>query len=180
MLLETGFVDIFRQLNPNERKYTFWNYRGYARNSNKGWRVDYFVIDSDFTSKVTEADIYTNVMGSDHCPIYMKMINTELPFRPLNPKELLDGNNLINGDYPETQTSTNLRELPKMIEAEVEVEECYYTQQLERKESRTINEETKTVKINWKNDDGFENLEKSLDAIDQEVARRISEFRNTQ
>ena len=77
-LLECGFVDVFRHFNPEAKKYTFWNYRGYARNGNKGWRVDYMLSDKEFLDNVVKSDILTQVMGSDHCPFTMQIKNTEL------------------------------------------------------------------------------------------------------
>lgn len=68
--LDAGFVDIFREQHPNEPDhYTWWTYRFNARSRNVGWRIDYFLISKDLVEHVQEAKIYTDVMGSDHCPI---------------------------------------------------------------------------------------------------------------
>lgn len=70
-LLATGFVDTFRRLHPKEVKYSYWSARSNARKENKGWRLDYFVVDDDLFKKggVKESEIQNEIMGSDHCPI---------------------------------------------------------------------------------------------------------------
>ena len=69
-LLKTGWVDSFRELYPKEVKYSYWSMRSNARASNKGWRLDYFVVDSEgFKKGVKDSVINNTVFGSDHCPI---------------------------------------------------------------------------------------------------------------
>ena len=68
-LLESGFIDTFRYLNPNEEKYSWWSYMGRAREKNIGWRIDYFIVSKDIVNKIEDAYIYDEVNGSDHCPI---------------------------------------------------------------------------------------------------------------
>lgn len=68
-LLESGFVDIFRRLNPEEVKYTYWNYMFNARARNVGWRIDYFLVSEEWASRVQSAPIYNEYEGSDHCPV---------------------------------------------------------------------------------------------------------------
>ncbi len=69
-LLEIGFVDSFRYLYPDkEEMYSWWSYMGKARERNVGWRIDYFVISKDLSKNIIEAEIYPEVMGSDHCPV---------------------------------------------------------------------------------------------------------------
>lgn len=69
-ILEAGFVDSFRLLNPNATEcYTWWSYRSNARARNIGWRLDYFCISSSLTEKVEDALILQDVQGSDHCPV---------------------------------------------------------------------------------------------------------------
>lgn len=68
--LEAGLVDIFRQLHPDEPEhYTWWSYRGGARGRNVGWRIDYFLVSERLAPQVEKAEILSDVMGSDHCPI---------------------------------------------------------------------------------------------------------------
>lgn len=68
-LLQNGFVDIYRHLNPSTVKYTYWNYIGYLRRKNIGWRIDYFIIDKKLVKKVKTMDILDDIVASDHCPI---------------------------------------------------------------------------------------------------------------
>jgi exodeoxyribonuclease-3 len=68
-LLESGFVDTFRRFYPEEIKYTYWNYLFNARSRNVGWRIDYFLVSEELISKVKDATIYNQYLGSDHCPV---------------------------------------------------------------------------------------------------------------
>ena len=68
-LLNSGFVDTFRLLHPDERKYSWWSYRAGARARNVGWRIDYFLVSDFAADKIKEADIHNEITGSDHCPI---------------------------------------------------------------------------------------------------------------
>ena len=68
-LLDSGFTDTFRYLHPTEEKYSWWSYMFHAREKNVGWRIDYFIISNSLREKLVCADIHTDVMGSDHCPV---------------------------------------------------------------------------------------------------------------
>ncbi len=68
-LLKAGYVDTFRHFCPDPDRYTWWSYRAGARGNNVGWRLDYHCVNADFISRVTNADILSKVMGSDHCPV---------------------------------------------------------------------------------------------------------------
>ncbi len=68
-LLAAGFSDTFRTLYPEEVRYSWWSYRFKARERNTGWRIDYFLVSDRIMEKVSDADIHTDVMGSDHCPV---------------------------------------------------------------------------------------------------------------
>lgn len=68
-LIEAGFVDSFRFLNPDSVRYTWWSHWGHARENNVGWRIDYFFVSKDLSKKLKSAEIYEDVMGSDHCPV---------------------------------------------------------------------------------------------------------------
>jgi exodeoxyribonuclease-3 len=69
-LLNSGFCDTFRSLYPDARdKYSWWSYRGRARERNVGWRIDYFCVTPSLMPLVTNAAIHPDVMGSDHCPV---------------------------------------------------------------------------------------------------------------
>ena len=69
-LLEAGFTDTFRHLHPTQEGiYSWWSYRFHAREKNTGWRIDYFLISTRLLPRVREANILTDIMGSDHCPV---------------------------------------------------------------------------------------------------------------
>lgn len=69
-LKESGFTDTFRFFYPDKTDiYSWWSYRMNARARNAGWRIDYFLASSDLNEKLVSADIHTDVLGSDHCPV---------------------------------------------------------------------------------------------------------------
>ena len=68
-LLGSGFVDTFRHLHPEVVKYSWWSQRFGAREKNVGWRIDYVLVSKGFETKVKEAFILNEIMGSDHCPV---------------------------------------------------------------------------------------------------------------
>ena len=69
-LLEAGFADTFRHLHPTQEGiYSWWSYRFHAREKNAGWRIDYFLTSNRLLPRVREANILTDIMGSDHCPV---------------------------------------------------------------------------------------------------------------
>ena len=69
-LLDAGFIDTFRHLNPDAAgAYSWWSYRFNARKNNAGWRIDYFLISQRLGDKLREARIYPQILGSDHCPV---------------------------------------------------------------------------------------------------------------
>ena len=74
LLLEAGFVDTFRYLNPTaEGAYSWWSYRFNARANNAGWRIDYFLVSEALKSAITNASIYSDIFGSDHCPVSVEL-----------------------------------------------------------------------------------------------------------
>lgn len=68
-----GYVDSFRYLHPDEIKYSWWSYMFKARQNNAGWRIDYFLTSEVLKEKILETDILTEVLGSDHCPVLLKI-----------------------------------------------------------------------------------------------------------
>lgn len=69
-LLESGFIDSFRHLHPDKAgAYSWWSYRGGARERNVGWRIDYFGLSHALIDRLQEATIFPHIMGSDHCPV---------------------------------------------------------------------------------------------------------------
>lgn len=73
-LLEAGFVDTFRYFYPEQEGiYSWWSYRFQARSKNAGWRIDYFLVSDSLKSYLKDSCIYTQVPGSDHCPVGLIM-----------------------------------------------------------------------------------------------------------
>ena len=73
-LLGSGFVDTFRYFNPDATgRYSWWSYRFHAREKNVGWRIDYFLVSSRLAPRVKVADIRSDIMGSDHCPVVLEL-----------------------------------------------------------------------------------------------------------
>ena len=69
-LLSSGFTDSFRYLYPDVTgAYSWWSYRFHARQNNAGWRIDYFLTTTDLDDRLESASIYTDILGSDHCPV---------------------------------------------------------------------------------------------------------------
>lgn len=68
-LLDSGFIDTFRTLYPEQVTYSWWSYRFRARERNTGWRIDYFLISERLRDRLEDAKIHTEIMGSDHCPV---------------------------------------------------------------------------------------------------------------
>jgi exodeoxyribonuclease-3 len=67
-------IDTFRHFYPGQKDaYTWWTYRGGARDRNVGWRLDYHCVDQAFLPSVKDALIRTEVTGSDHCPVEVQL-----------------------------------------------------------------------------------------------------------
>ena len=73
-LLASGFTDSFRHLYPDATgAYTWWSYMFKAREKNAGWRIDYFLVSNRIADKITAAPIYSEIPGSDHCPVGLEL-----------------------------------------------------------------------------------------------------------
>ncbi|MFC4322884.1 exodeoxyribonuclease III [Litchfieldia salsa] len=73
-LLNAGFIDTFRHLYPDKAdSYTWWSYMNKVRERNIGWRIDYFIISSHLKSHLLDSQIHTDILGSDHCPVYIEL-----------------------------------------------------------------------------------------------------------
>lgn len=73
-LVNAGFIDTFRYFYPDlEGVYSWWSYRFSARAKNAGWRIDYFLTSASLKDRLQDAFIYTEVMGSDHCPVGLQI-----------------------------------------------------------------------------------------------------------
>lgn len=72
-LLDSGFVDSFRLLHPDEQKYSWWSYMMKAREKNIGWRLDYFLVSELAKDKIKASEIHNDIFGSDHCPVSLEI-----------------------------------------------------------------------------------------------------------
>ncbi len=71
--IETGFVDTYRKFHDEGGNYTWWTYRFSARKKNLGWRIDYHMVSKDLNDQLSNADILSEVIHSDHCPILVEL-----------------------------------------------------------------------------------------------------------
>lgn len=73
-LLQSGFIDTYRYFYPDlEGAYSWWSYRFNARKNNAGWRIDYFLVSNSLESRIKDAKIDSEILGSDHCPVKLIM-----------------------------------------------------------------------------------------------------------
>ena len=73
-LLAQGFTDTFRHLHPDTTgAYTWWSYMYNARKNNAGWRIDYFLVSDRLADQITATPIYSDTLGSDHCPVGLEL-----------------------------------------------------------------------------------------------------------
>lgn len=72
-LLDSGFIDSFRYLHPDDRKYSYFSNFANARENNKGWRIDLMLLPEEFKDKIIAADILYSYYGSDHVPILLEI-----------------------------------------------------------------------------------------------------------
>lgn len=72
-MIEAGFVDVFRRFHKGNGHYTWWSPFSNARSRNIGWRIDYFFVSERIVSKVSQAEIHPDILGSDHCPVSIEM-----------------------------------------------------------------------------------------------------------
>jgi exodeoxyribonuclease-3 len=73
-LLQSGFIDTFRHFYPDQQgAYTWWSYMNQVRARNIGWRIDYFIVSDRLKHQLQDAQIHSQVMGSDHCPVVLEI-----------------------------------------------------------------------------------------------------------
>ncbi|MDD2958380.1 MAG: exodeoxyribonuclease III [Lachnospiraceae bacterium] len=73
-MLNAGFIDTWRYFYPDKEEiYSWWSYRFKAREKNAGWRIDYFCVSKALKEKLLDAAIHTEVSGSDHCPVELRL-----------------------------------------------------------------------------------------------------------
>lgn len=65
--------DVFRELYPQKRQYTWWSYYSRGRERNEGWRIDYWLVSNSLFDEVEDITIYDDIYGSDHCPVLLEM-----------------------------------------------------------------------------------------------------------
>lgn len=69
-LLATGLADTYRvRHHAATDAFTWWSYQSNGRTRNNGMRLDYFLVDMRLLSRFTDATIYSDIHGSDHCPV---------------------------------------------------------------------------------------------------------------
>ena len=74
-LLDSGFCDSFRALYPDKTgAYSWWSYMYNARANNAGWRIDYFIVSKRIQERIKDSVIYSEIMGSDHCPVGLELL----------------------------------------------------------------------------------------------------------
>lgn len=72
-LEQIGFIDIFRQLKPNEKQYSWWGFAHNLRERNIGWRIDYFLVENKLVDNVIDCYYLKEQLGSDHCPVILEI-----------------------------------------------------------------------------------------------------------
>lgn len=73
-LLDAGFIDTFRYFYPDkEEAYSWWSNFAKSRERNVGWRIDYFIVSESMEDRLSDAGINPEIMGSDHCPVWVEL-----------------------------------------------------------------------------------------------------------
>jgi exodeoxyribonuclease-3 len=71
---EAGYIDTFRHTHPDEKdRYSWWSVRTGARKRNVGWRIDYFFVSRELEESIEDADILSDIEGSDHAPVTLRL-----------------------------------------------------------------------------------------------------------
>ncbi|MFV0365626.1 MAG: exodeoxyribonuclease III [Mangrovibacterium sp.] len=71
--VDSGFIDSFREINPDPHHYSWWSYRAGSRARNKGWRIDYNMVTAPLAAKIADAGILPDAVHSDHCPVWVRL-----------------------------------------------------------------------------------------------------------
>ena len=77
--MDAGFIDTFRLFNEGNGHYSWWSYMSKARERNVGWRIDYFLVSGSLKDAVVKAEIHSDIMGSDHCPVSITLDPDRIP-----------------------------------------------------------------------------------------------------
>jgi len=73
LLANAKMADMWRRMHPEEVAYSWWSYRGGAREKNVGWRLDYMLASERLADRVQATEIHRSVLGSDHCPVSLDL-----------------------------------------------------------------------------------------------------------
>jgi exodeoxyribonuclease-3 len=73
LLAHAGLTDMWRMQHPDEVGYSWWSYRGGARERNVGWRLDYMLANAAATEHAGACTLHPDVLGSDHCPVSLEV-----------------------------------------------------------------------------------------------------------
>lgn len=76
-ILDAGFIDTFRLFEQGGGHYTWWTHWAKARERNVGWRIDYFLASQSLKDRIASSKIHADVMGSDHCPVSLELVEKE-------------------------------------------------------------------------------------------------------
>lgn len=75
-LIRAWFVDVYRYFYPEkEWSYTWRSWRKGVKENNRGWRYDYFFVDTDSINFIENCIHHTTIRSSDHCPISLRLKN---------------------------------------------------------------------------------------------------------
>ena len=64
-----GWIDVFRRLDQEDGRYTWWSMRSGARKRNVGWRIDYQIATPGIAKRAARARIDAEPIISDHAPL---------------------------------------------------------------------------------------------------------------
>ncbi len=73
LLAHAGLTDVWRAQHPEEVGYSWWSFRGGARERNVGWRLDYMLANAQALARAGECAMHPHVTGSDHCPVSLEL-----------------------------------------------------------------------------------------------------------
>ena len=76
-VLNLGYTDALRALNPAPLTYTFWDFQAGAWNRNNGIRIDHFLLSPQAADKLKSCEVDRHMRGrekpSDHVPIWVEL-----------------------------------------------------------------------------------------------------------
>ena len=79
-LLNLGLVDAFRSLHPDQKTFSWWDYRGGGFRRNHGLRIDHILISQALSSKLLNCEVDPTPRKlerpSDHAPVWVEIQNS--------------------------------------------------------------------------------------------------------